>query len=134
MADTQLTDPQPEQADLFPHLQPDAPELPTWAQEGRVSPAGYILTVPNLSQAPADESYAGWLRTDCLECGQYSEWVYTAEDGNSWDVRHTERTGHRQFFSFSMSRIRFEVTQFDTRRAAFCDSPEDQHYQGDGGR
>lgn len=104
MADTQNTGPQAE---------PDAPELPAWAQEGRVSPAGYILTVPNLSQAPDDWPHATWLRSDCLECGQFSEWVFTADDGNAWDVYHTERTGHRRFHSFMLSRITFEVTESD---------------------
>jgi hypothetical protein len=119
MADEQLTGLQPEQTDLFPHLQPDPPELPSWARNGRVSLEGHILTVPDLSQAPADSPHATWLRTDCLECGQYSGWIYTAEDGNAWDVRHTESTGHRHFFSFSLSRIRFEVTQSDTPHARF---------------
>ncbi|GAA2812962.1 hypothetical protein GCM10010470_55490 [Saccharopolyspora taberi] len=118
MADTQLTDP-PEQTDLFPHLQPEQPELPPWARHGRVSLVGHILTLPDLSQAPADSPHATWLRIDCLECGQYSEWVYAAEDGNAWDLRHAAHTGHRHFFSFSMSRIRFEVSEADTRTAAF---------------
>ncbi|WP_338601668.1 hypothetical protein [Saccharopolyspora sp. SCSIO 74807] len=109
MADEQLINQQAEQTELFPGLQPENPQVPTWAQEARVSPAGYILTVPNLSQAPADWPHATWLRTDCLDCGQFSEWVFTADDGNGWDTRHVEQTGHRRFYSFALSRIQFEI-------------------------
>ncbi|TDC92372.1 hypothetical protein E1161_13450 [Saccharopolyspora aridisoli] len=111
--------PQPGQIDLFPDLQPEPPGLPSWLQDRRVSPVGFLLTVPNLQQAPTEWPHASWLRTDCLECGQFSSWVFTAEDGNSWEKDHVQSTGHRRFSSFMLSRVQFEVAAPDSDAESF---------------